>query len=135
MSRSRMPSKKKLADYYLDGPGVELLEEHGVDGCGYLDASAPCCMACGHIGGLQRAHILSAFNGGSHDPDNIHLLCRNCHAESEAYSGEPYWRWLRFKIAEPGNNMFAKAKAILKGMEAAEPGTILKLATKAEYAY
>ena len=58
-------------------------------------------MACGfyHYHGkeLDRAHIVARVYGGSDDVSNIHLLCRNCHIESELFNEEYYWKWFKAK--------------------------------------
>jgi len=88
MGRSRnMPSRKKIFEYWQDK----------LDNV-YDDNS---CFKCGFGGKeynyaiVDRAHILSVFDGGSDDVENIHLLCSNCHKKSEPYSGRMYYDWLK----------------------------------------
>ena len=82
-----MPSRKKIFEYWQDK----------LDNV-YDDNS---CFKCGFGGSMydyamvDRAHILSVFDGGNDDVENIHLLCNNCHKKSEAYSGELYYDWLK----------------------------------------
>ena len=52
------------------------------------------CFACGRIADLERAHILSRNQGGNNSIVNIHLLCRNCHKESEFLEQKEYWIFL-----------------------------------------
>ena len=42
---------------------------------------------------VDRAHILAVCEGGTDDLNNLHLLCKSCHRESEAYSGVEYDLW------------------------------------------
>ena len=48
------------------------------------------------IRGLERAHIKARVEGRRDEPSNLHLLCTNCHVESEYLSGRAYWNWLRY---------------------------------------
>ena len=52
------------------------------------------CFACGFVLGIERAHIAPRAAGGSNDVGNLHLLCHECHGESETLRGAAYWRWL-----------------------------------------
>jgi hypothetical protein len=58
---------------------------------------------------VDRAHILAVCDNGTDEVDNIHLLCRGCHRESEAYSGNEYKLWFLSKNKEE----FAKSLFIL----------------------
>lgn len=53
------------------------------------------CFACGFSLPMktERAHILAWCDGGSHDLENLHLLCPPCHIASEPLSGADYWTW------------------------------------------
>jgi hypothetical protein len=51
------------------------------------------CFACGMQVPVDRCHILPRVFGGPDTVDNLHLLCRRCHFESEALSGDAYWDW------------------------------------------
>lgn len=55
------------------------------------------CFCCGQPGSLDRAHIRPLALGGSNSVENLHLLCRSCHIESENFQGEGYWRWFLSK--------------------------------------
>ena len=55
------------------------------------------CFACGAIAQLQRCHILADNLGGSSNVDNLHLLCKPCHDESEFLSGDLYFKWFSRK--------------------------------------
>ena len=81
MGRKRnMPSKKDIYEYwkYKLNP----------------DYSNLSCFKCGFDKGIQRAHIKSVCEGGTDELNNIHLLCKNCHLDSEAWSGYVYDIWL-----------------------------------------
>ena len=73
--RLGMPTKKQLNVF------------HG------RDAYDNSCMACGLEGELHRSHINPICNGGGNEPENLHLLCRVCHTESEAWVGDAYTAW------------------------------------------
>lgn len=55
------------------------------------------CFACGLHKLTQRAHILASSKGGPNSVENLHLLCKSCHDESELLSGEKYWNWFKHK--------------------------------------
>lgn len=94
MDRPNMPSKKKIIDYWVNGEGSVLLEEKGIELASYGDNDYNCCFACGDILRVERAHILAHCEGGSATVDNLHLLCKECHLESEYFNGDFYWNWL-----------------------------------------
>lgn len=53
------------------------------------------CFACSFPIFLERSHILSKTYGGSDEPENIHLLCKFCHLESEFLDNKnDYFKWL-----------------------------------------
>ena len=86
----KMPSQSKIADYWMEN-----MPEHLYDG----QIEIKQCWACGFFGGrIERAHILPRCEGGSDDEQNLHLLCRPCHQQSEALSGERYWDWYEQKL-------------------------------------
>ena len=72
------PDKKRIAKHY--------------------DVERYDCMACG-IEDVQidGAHIQPLQYGGSNEIENIHLLCKPCHAESENLWGKEYEIWLKLK--------------------------------------
>ena len=55
------------------------------------------CFACCMNVGTERCHILPIWEGGSDEVGNLHLLCKECHLESEELSGEVYWQWIQSK--------------------------------------
>tara|TARA_B100000131_G_scaffold278395_1_gene282864 strand:- start:10491 stop:10946 length:456 start_codon:yes stop_codon:yes gene_type:complete len=56
------------------------------------------CFACDHVNGeAHRAHIQPLSHGGSNDCSNLHVLCHQCHKESEYIEGDAYWDWIADK--------------------------------------
>lgn len=84
MGRKRnMPSRKKVYEYWVDK--IETAVDDNT------------CFKCGFTSefntAVERAHIESVWGGGSDAPENIHLLCKSCHKDSECWSGEVYDFW------------------------------------------
>ena len=52
------------------------------------------CFACGFKARTERAHIQASVEGGEDDVENLHLLCPDCHRQSELLSGYEYYEWL-----------------------------------------
>ena len=52
------------------------------------------CFACGMDGIIERAHIVARSVGGSDGCENLHILCRVCHKDSEYLDSERYMAWL-----------------------------------------
>lgn len=75
------------------------------------------CMACGGYGN-DRAHILALSEGGSNLASNLHMLCRECHIESEALSGYNYWLWIICKstLFEYGTDLDTELDEDKKGV-------------------
>jgi len=88
MGRVRnMPTRKKIYEYWLDK--LDYIEnENTCFKCGYTSSSGTA---------VDRAHILSVFDGGSDECENLHLLCGNCHLDSEPYNGKVYDLWFENK--------------------------------------
>ena len=111
--RSDMPSKAVIAEYWSDRLIEMNIEELPVD-----DMS---CFVCGAGPKLQRSHILAMCDGGKNSVENLHLLCRQCHDESEILSGDIYWRWYRGKrkvaYISPGIRDFMKLKAVFPDLD------------------
>ena len=93
MTKRKMPSPAAIFRYWIDNKQFVDLD--------IFIFSKLQCMACGfnHRNGnsLDCAHIVARHHGGSDDVSNIHLLCRNCHIESESLSEEYYWKWFKIK--------------------------------------
>ena len=86
-----LPSKKEIYKYWNESPLITSLNIQAFDG------EDNRCMACGVKGGIDRAHIVSKFNGGSFQPSNVHCLCQICHKLSEYLEGHDYWLWVAIK--------------------------------------
>jgi len=87
--------KNRISVFWEHNPFWKVLDK-SIDGEGY-------CYACGARFGketpfhLEAAHIHPLRNGGTSSYANHHLLCKICHAESEALEGVDYWLWLCLK--------------------------------------
>ena len=55
------------------------------------------CFACGNNRFLEVCHIVPMAFGGSDEPENLQILCKRCHGESECLKA--YWPWLKWKRA------------------------------------
>lgn len=81
--RGSMPTRKKIFYYWSDK--IETAVDDNT------------CFKCGFtvIGStaVERAHIKASCDGGTEELDNLHLLCKNCHIESELLDDELYWFW------------------------------------------
>jgi hypothetical protein len=56
------------------------------------------CFACGFDGGTQRCHIVPKCIGGADSVENLHLLCKYCHSESEYIENvDAYFFWFAKK--------------------------------------
>jgi hypothetical protein len=84
-NRNDMPKPEEIVDYWAERLIEMDIEELAVTGGS--------CFVCGAVSRLERAHILALTEGGTNGLENIHLLCRQCHDESELLSGAAYWRW------------------------------------------
>jgi hypothetical protein len=87
-SRSDMPNTRHIYNYWKK----RLREKYNRDI--YTDFT---CFACLREGYVQRCHIKPLHLKGSNNASNLHLLCPNCHVESEGYLGEIYWTWFENK--------------------------------------
>ena len=58
------------------------------------DICTSICFACDTMAGTERAHIEPYHKTGNNDCENLHLLCKECHLESETIeSREAYFNW------------------------------------------
>jgi len=80
----RMPNKLKIIEHWADN----LINEYGkywLD-LHYDDPSSEIylCFACGSNVLTDLAHIIPKMLGGFNTSNNLHLLCKECHIESES---------------------------------------------------
>jgi len=93
-----MPSEKRIYEYWSRHEGKELFDSYGI----WIGDSGT-CFACGWFKKVQRAHIVAVTSkkskeiGSDNSENNIHLLCPNCHIESENLNEKYYWIWLKNK--------------------------------------
>ena len=110
MYQNDLPAKSEIFDYWKSR-----LSEHGI----FIDWGEPGCWACGfHYGDkydirnsnagrdaifrcwdripLQRCHIVPRSLGGSDSPDNLFLMCRECHDHApNTPFPEIFFEWAR----------------------------------------
>ncbi len=93
--RKSMPSKKQIREFWDSEEGKELLSKK----TGIVRSYQYGCFACGFFDGLEKCHIVAKAKGGSYSVQNLHLLCGNCHEDSEDFNNgdDRYWRWFRKK--------------------------------------
>jgi len=109
--RKDMPDRIKIYKYWSDFLVTQYLKywlmpnnktylEYGVH-------SENICFACGGIDYfIHRAHIVPICKGGSNEVTNLHLLCRECHLESEIYDTEQtYYKWFATKDISNSGSM------------------------------
>jgi hypothetical protein len=87
-SRVDMPKKRVIFSHWKD----TLLKKHNRD-----INNKYTCFACLRDGFVERCHIEPLVTGGCNSVANLHILCPNCHKESEGYSGRFYWIWFSNK--------------------------------------
>jgi len=87
-SRKDMPTSRAIFHHWKK----EMREEYNRDIQTVLT-----CFACLREGYVQRCHIDPLHLGGSNKAKNLHLLCPNCHVESEGYLCDIYWLWFENK--------------------------------------
>ena len=93
MGKRQLPSTQEVFDYWANH---QMLINIGIE----LWLDYPHCIVCASTGYLHKCHILAASEGGSDEIGNLHILCPNCHTESEMLTGDIYWSWLQFKHQE-----------------------------------
>jgi 5-methylcytosine-specific restriction endonuclease McrA len=95
--RRNMPKKSDIAKYWYDILiDTERYWMDFYDDFGFNKNHV--CFACGTEGIVQRCHIIPKHKNGADDINNIHLLCRECHIESEELCElVPYIEWFNLK--------------------------------------
>jgi len=65
-------------------------------GCDWSDAEEH-CWRCGYeTKKLQKCHVVAKQFGGSLSPENVVLLCRECHDEApDVTDSSEMWRWIK----------------------------------------
>jgi hypothetical protein len=131
-----MPSKAQILSYWAN----DLIEndKYWMEAI-YEDNCTPkmiqsVCFACGYQGGTERCHIVPKVKGGGDGVDNLHLLCKSCHVESEyIVDYEAYMDWLDMKTPETStswirvqNSVATMTKQIGKGRLDLVPDWLLK---------
>jgi hypothetical protein len=99
-ARSDMSSRAKILKHWskvFDDQGLHDVVCNDEKGCNTVG-----CFACGSSSRVERAHIEALTDGGSNDVGNLHLLCRSCHHDSEAFSGNEYMEWFQWRLTQPG---------------------------------
>jgi 5-methylcytosine-specific restriction endonuclease McrA len=87
-SKRAMPSEKAIRAHWVD----RLWRVKGFDSMAeFLEPGT--CFACG-MDGSERVHIVARSAGGCDKPENLHILCRQCHKDSEYLDGEKYMEWM-----------------------------------------
>jgi len=91
-STRKMPSKNKIKQFWES----KLIELNKFDKNEIFDDDY--CFACGWLIETERCHITAHCITQSDDVSNLHLLCRQCHKNSEHLGCNPndlsdYWDW------------------------------------------
>lgn len=106
-TRWQMPSKQCILEHWApilieqyDKYWMDLIWDNTIqdkDKCNM-------CFACGSPTITQRCHIQPLYSSNNNDVGNLHLLCNECHMESEHIENiECYYIW--FKHKNPLNSM------------------------------
>ncbi len=125
-AKRKMPTKVQIIKHWVD----EIADKKfWVDA--FYDATTAdeiaqttsICFACGGFFGTQRCHIIPRWAGGADDVENLHLLCPECHLESEQISNKgTYFKWFYGKnptnsgsYARIANKLIVTKQQILAG--------------------
>lgn len=93
-TRNDMPSRLEIAQYWFP----KHFARFGRSRTGDDELLHNECWACGdNCFRIERCHIHSLWDGGSNTADNLVLLCRPCHEESEQLPPDTFWTWIRNK--------------------------------------
>jgi len=87
-SRRKMPSRQKIAEHWFKYFKQKYDRDIDPNSCFACEGDTP--------GSIQRCHIKPRWTGGDDSVENLHLLCKVCHYESEGFFGTDwhYWHWL-----------------------------------------
>jgi hypothetical protein len=96
----KTPSVRSLIRYYGNPEVRRSLQNIGIT-YDFPSSTRPNCMACGYVESVHRAHIIPKhmlpYNADWES--NVHLLCPNCHAESEGLAVRgwlAYYNWMKW---------------------------------------
>lgn len=92
-TRNDTPTRERIAAYWFP----KHFARFGKTRTGDDELLADECWACGNGTRVERCHIHSFDDGGPNTADNLVLLCRPCHDESEFLSPDGFWTWIRSK--------------------------------------
>lgn len=97
LKRKDIPAHKTIREYWSENLDFSRKTHCCADEILNGDDGEHFCFACGlteQAGNkLERAHIKALCNGGSNNADNIHILCKTCHVDSEYMDGDVYFEW------------------------------------------
>ncbi len=100
MQREKMPSKKQILKHWAE----RLIHDYGkysmdiYEDEGITENSQNTCFACGTMAGTLRCHIVPYHLTKNNDCENLHLLCNECHNESEGIeTAISYFKWFAKK--------------------------------------
>jgi hypothetical protein len=82
-TRKMMPSRKRIYEYWKDKLEFDITD----------NTCFKCLATDDKYTIVERAHIKSHLNGGDESVENLHLLCGECHRNSEFYEDDVYWWW------------------------------------------
>lgn len=82
-------TKEKIVEYWTNRiPEWEL----SVD---WIDAGV-CCWRCGYFKRLEKCHIIPDALGGADAPENLVLLCKQCHRDApNTMDKDFFWDWIK----------------------------------------
>lgn len=100
-NRNLMPTKYQILTYWFhilqngyNKPWMSIFNDDDYDKTEKTDT----CFACGASIGTERCHIIPLSESNDNSIENIHLLCKYCHLESESFNTkEMYFEWFKFK--------------------------------------
>ena len=96
-----MTSKKKIAEYWKQNHGITWSYGHSR------------CWCCNGIKPIEICHIVPKSLGGSDEPENLFLLCSECHRNSPDYSDpEFFFQWIEIQRGAHSEEILDAAKLL-----------------------
>jgi hypothetical protein len=92
---AKQPGRKGIHSRRVFKYWNDKIERLGPRKDGSFENELHACFACGSVRMLEVCHIIPRCYGGSDDLENLHVLCKRCHGESEALKA--YWPWIHWK--------------------------------------